>query len=222
MCARKRVDLECSRLSRRHLPDVGFVHFYFEAHALQVFREHEEHRRVERCRHRLAGIDLPRQHDTGDRRTNHCFRGLCLVGRKLRTGLRDRGGRRIDGRQRAGMLGAGIVELCRRGHLAARELPDFLEPCERCLCLLRGRLGLRDSGLCRLQAARLCAIASCSRDVSSRASTSPLCTASLLSTFTSVTRPESSEPTSTLFVGCRFPVADTVTRRSPRCTGAVA
>ena len=71
-------------------------------------------------------------------------------------------------------------------------------------------------------AASPCLIESCRRDVSSLASTWPLLTRSLLSTATSVTRPESSEPTSTSFVGWRLPVAETVTRRLPRSTGAVA
>ncbi len=70
-----------------------------------------------------------------------------------------------------------------------------------------------------LTAARALATWSSSFDTSSRASTCPLRTRLLSSTNTCSMMPDNSLPTLTWLVGCKVPVADTVTTSAPRSAG---
>ncbi len=67
---RERIDGEARFLAHFHRADVGFVHRHVQLHLLQVFRHDEQHRRLHRRRHGLAGFDRAHQDHAIDGRAD--------------------------------------------------------------------------------------------------------------------------------------------------------
>ena len=103
-------------------PDVRFVEIRHHLHLGQVRRQHEQRRRLHAGRHRLADVDVARDHQAIDRRVDHRVIEvhLVLVQRRLRLGhLRFGGSQLRFGGSNGDIRG---LELALRNQLPARQL----------------------------------------------------------------------------------------------------
>ncbi len=100
-----------SPLTDLDLADIGFVDIDPQLHVPQVLGDDEQHRRLQRGSHDLAGIDIARQNDAVDRRTDASLDKIDLVQPQVGFGHLDIGEGARMRRERPIIGGLGEVEI---------------------------------------------------------------------------------------------------------------